>query len=203
MKFNTRRIAVTGNIGSGKTAFCKILVDAGYLVINADELSKELLTTNENLKSKIIQIFGKESYFKGQINKKYIADKVFSSPINVNKINSIIHPVVISEIEKIFIEKEGKEKIIFVEAALIYEAKMENLFDYIVLITSEENIRKERKIKNGKMTAEEFYKRNANQLSNDNKKRKADFVFENNSSLYELKSKAELLLHILDRGGDD
>jgi dephospho-CoA kinase len=202
MKFDTRRIAVTGNIGSGKSVFCKILVDAGYLVINADELSKELLATNENLKSKIIQVFGKESYVNGQINKKYIADKVFSSPININKINSMVHPVVISEIEKIFIEKEGKEKIIFVEAALIYEAKMENLFDYIVLISSEEEIRKERKTKNGDMTAEEFYKRNSNQLPNDNKKMKADFVFENNSSLEELKRKAELLLHLIYREGN-
>jgi dephospho-CoA kinase len=203
MKFDTRKIAITGNIGSGKSAFCKLLVDAGYLVINADELSKELLATNVNLKNKIIQVFGKESYVKGKINKKYIADKVFSSPINVNKINSIIHPVVISEIEKIFIEKEGKEKIIFVEAALIYEAKMENLFDYIVLISSEEEIRKERKTNNGEMTTEEFYKRNSNQLSNDNKKKKADFVFENNSSLDELKRKADLLLHLIERGGND
>lgn len=197
MKLDTRRIAVTGNIGSGKSAFCKILIDAGYLVINADELSKKLLVTNENLKDKIIQAFGYEAYIKGQINKKYIADKVFASPSNIKKINSIIHPIVISEIEKIFREKEGKEKIIFVEAALIYEAKMEDLFDYVVLISSEDNIRKERKINNASMTTEEFYKRNSNQLSNDEKKKKADFVFENNSSLDDLKRKAYLLLNLM------
>ena len=197
MKFDTRRIAVTGNIGSGKSAFCKILTDAGYLVINADELSKKLLVTNENLKNKIIQTFGYEAYVNGQINKKYIADKVFSSPTNVKKINSLIHPVVISEIDKIFIEKEGREKIIFVEAALIYEAKMESLFDYIVLISSEEDIRKKRKINNGSMREEEFYKRNSNQFSNDEKKKKADFIFENNSSLDDLKIKADLLLNLI------
>jgi dephospho-CoA kinase len=197
MKFDTRRIAVTGNIGSGKSAFCKILTDAGYLVINADELSKKLLVTNENLKNKIIQTFGYEAYIDGQINKKYIADKVFSSPTNVKKINSLIHPVVISEIDKIFIEKEGKERIIFVEAALIYEAKMESLFDYVVLISSEEDIRKKRKINNGSMREEEFYKRNSNQFSNDEKKKKADFVFENNSSLDDLKIKADLLLNLI------
>ena len=197
MKFDTRRIAVTGNIGSGKSAFCKILIDAGYLVINADELSKKLLVTNENLKNKIIQTFGYEAYIDGQINKKYIADKVFSSPTNVKKINSLIHPVVISEIDKIFIEKEGKERIIFVEAALIYEAKMESLFDYVVLISSEEDIRKKRKINNGSMREEEFYKRNSNQFSNDEKKKKADFVFENNSSLDDLKIKADLLLNLI------
>ena len=197
MKFDTRRIAVTGNIGSGKSAFCKILTDAGYLVINADELSKKLLVTNENLKNKIIQTFGYEAYIDGQINKKYIADKVFSSPTNVKKINSLIHPVVISEIDKIFIEKEGKERIVFVEAALIYEAKMESLFDYVVLISSEEDIRKKRKINNGSMREEEFYKRNSNQFSNDEKKKKADFVFENNSSLDDLKIKADLLLNLI------
>jgi dephospho-CoA kinase len=197
MKFDTKRIAVTGNIGSGKSTFCKILIDKGYPVINADQLSKELLATNENIRNKIIQVFGRESYSNNQIDKKYLADKVFSSAANVKKINSIIHPFVISEIEKIFKEKEGKEKIIFVEAALIYEAGMDNLFNYIVLITSEEHIRKRRKTTNADMTSAEFDRRNSNQISEEVKREKADFVFENNSSADNLIDKAELLITLL------
>ena len=197
MKHHTLKVAVTGSIGSGKSAFCKILADKGYTVINADELSKKLLASNEKIKNKIKKVFGSESYKNNEVNKKYIANKVFSSAENVQKINSIIHPAVISEIRKIFNELEGKEKIIFVEAALIYEADMENMFDNIVLVTADENIRKQRKISNGNISAKEFEKRNSNQIQDIEKKKRADFVFENNSSLEDIKSKAELLLTIL------
>lgn len=197
MKFQTKKVAITGSIGSGKSAFCNILSEKGYTVINADELSKELLVTNKDVKNKIIQVFGSESYTNNEINKKYIADKAFSTPANVQKINSIIHPVVVAEIKKIYNEKEGKEKIIFVEAALIYEADMENIFDNVVLVTADKSVRKERKITNNNMVADEFEKRNANQIPDSEKKKRADFVFENNSSLDDLRSKAELLIILL------
>ena len=200
MKSQIKKVAITGNIGSGKSEFCKILSEKGYYVINADELSKELLITNKEIKSKIIKAFGSESYINNEINKKFIAEKAFSSPANVQKINSIIHPVVVSEVKKIFNEKEGKEKIIFVEAALIYEADMENIFDYVVLITANEEIRKERKIGNNNMSADEFEKRNMNQIPDSEKKKRSDFVFGNNTSLIALKSKAELLIILLTSG---
>lgn len=200
MKSQAKKVAITGNIGSGKTVFSKILSEKGYTVINADELSKELLVTNNDIKSKIIKTFGSESYINNEINKKFIAEKAFSSSANVQKINSIIHPVVVSEVKKIFNEKVGKEKIIFVEAALIYEANMESMFDYVVLITANEEIRKERKIENGNMSANEFEKRDMNQIPDNEKKKRADFVFENNTSLIELKSKAELLINLLISG---
>ena len=203
MKSQTKKIAITGSIGSGKSAFCKILSEKGYTVVNADELSKELLVTNKDVKNKIIQAFGNESYINNEINKKYIADKAFSSSINVQKINSIIHPVVVSEIKKIFNEKEGKEKIIFVEAALIYEADMESMFEYVVLVTSNKGIRKERKIGNSSMTADEFEKRDMNQIPDSEKKKRADFVFENNSSFDELKNKVGLLIILLTSESND
>lgn len=199
MKSHTKKVAITGSIGSGKSTFCKILLEKGYTVINADQLSKKLLISNEEIINKIIRIFGNESFVDNEINKKYIADKVFSAPVNVQKMNSIVHPVVISEIKRIFNEKEN-EKIIFVEAALIYEADMEGIFDYVVLISADENIRKERKIKNSNMTVNEFEKRDINQIPDSEKRKRADFVFENNSTFKDLKNKAELLIILLTNG---
>ena len=197
MNYHTIRVAITGSIGSGKSTFCKLLSEKGYSVISADELSKKLLTSNIKIKEKIIKAFGEESFTNNQVNKKYIANKLFSSTTNVQKINSIIHPVVATEIKKMLDENEGKEKIIFVEAALIYEADMESIFDHVVLITANENIRKQRKIKNGTMTADEFEKRDANQIPESEKKKRADFIFENNLSLDDLKKKVELLIIFL------
>ncbi len=197
MSFHTLKVGVTGSIGSGKSAFCKSLAGKGCRVINADDLAKELLADNEKIKSKIIKEFGKESYTNSKANRKFLAEKVFSFPGNVRKINSIIHPEVISEIKKIFARLRGKEKIIFVEAALIYEAEMEGMFDYVVLITADENIRRERKANHDNMSEEEFGKRNSSQIPDSEKKKRADFVFVNNSSPDDLKKKAELLLTLL------
>ncbi len=194
MKSHTLKVAVTGSIGSGKSAFCKFLTEKGYRVINADDLAKELLVSNEKIKSRIIKEFGKESFIGSRVNKKFLAEQIFSQLENVSKINSIIHPVVISEIRKIFSRNEGKGKIIFVEAALIYEAEMEGMFDYVVLITADEQVRKARK---AGMSEEDFRKRDLNQIPDSEKKKRADFIFENNLSIDELKKKAGILLTLL------
>jgi len=191
------KVAITGSIGSGKSLFCKYLEKCKYNVISADDTAKVILSSNEIVKKKIIREFGEESYLKGELNKIFLAEKVFSNPENVEKINSIVHPETIKKIGNMMDKILLKEKIVFVEAALIYEANMEELFDYVVLITANEQIRKERKIKNSNFTEEEFIKRNLNQIKDVEKKKRADFVFENNEGINELKQKADFLLNIL------
>jgi dephospho-CoA kinase len=200
MKTRTIKIGITGGIGSGKSEFCKYLKSKKFIVINADNLSKALLANDKNIKDQIIETFGTESYKNNKPDKKYLAEIVFSEPENVYKINSILHPVVIEEITKLIENHSVKEKIIFVEAALIYEAEMEDLFDYVVLITAEKKIRMQRKAKNDNMSEEEFLKRNENQVPDSEKKKAADFVFENNSSIDELQKKADILLLMLKSG---
>jgi len=87
-------------------------------------------------------------------------------------------------------------KIVFVEAALIFEAKMEEIFDYIVLITADEETRKSR-LKEKGINEEEFEKRKLNQIPDEKKRRKSDFIFENNGSEEELKQKAEIFLKLI------
>lgn len=197
MSTKAKKIGITGGIGSGKSVFCEFLKEKSFVVLNADELAKELLAKDAGIKKKVITEFGDEAYKNEIPDKKYLAEKVFSDPNNVEKINSIIHPVVIKEIEKIFEKYSGTQKIIFVEAALIYEAEMDELFDYIVLVTADEKIREERKKKYDDMSAEEFQKRLNNQIPDSEKKKAADFVFENNGSKSDLRKKADLLLLML------
>lgn len=191
------KAAVTGNIGSGKSSFCNFLEQMKYKVISADDIAKNILVNDEKIKKKIINEFGALAYTKNELNTKYLADNVFSDPILVNKINSIVHPAVIKEVNSLMEKELRNSDIVFHEAALIYEAKMENLFDYVVLISSDLNMRMNRKMKNDNFSEEEFMKRELNQIPEDEKKKQADFVFINNGSLNELKMKAELLVKIL------
>jgi len=189
------KIAVTGGIGSGKSVFCKILEEKGFLVIKADPLAKELMNSDTWIRKAIIKIFGNEVYPDGKLDSSYLAKKIFTDPENVKKINSIVHPVVISKIKEAF--SDSKDRAVFVEAALIFEAKMEKMFDHVVLVTAFDEIRIERTIKRDGSSREEVIKRIQNQLPDEKKKGKSHYVFQNNGTIEELNSKVELLLKIL------
>jgi dephospho-CoA kinase len=191
------KVGITGSIGSGKSTFAGFIAQAGYKVINADLLAKEILSADEKIKKKIISAFGDEAYVDNKLNKKYLAEKVFSNPQNVVKINSIVHPEVKKQIDFLIKEELSKNNFVFVEAALIYEADMEKMFDYVVLITADENIRLKRAAGSKSFDEDDFKKRNENQIKDEEKSKRADFVFVNNSSEEHLKQKAELLLMLL------
>lgn len=183
------KIALTGGIGSGKSLVSDIIIELGYDVINADKLAKEILLTDETVKSKIIKEFGKDSYTKEGINTKYIAEKVFVNPLNVKKINSFVHPPTIKKIEAIAAEILKTKKIVFVESALVYEANLEDLFDYVMLVTADDGLRIKRVIERDKVSEEEVKVRMENQIAEKEKRALADFVIENNSSIMDLKNK--------------
>ncbi len=197
MKIKKIKAAITGGIGSGKSTFAKFLSGKGYPVINVDNISKEILKSDPEIKIKVELEFGKESYINGEINREFLAEKIFSNSENVIKINLIVHPKVIKKVNNLISEKLNNFDLVFAEAALIYEADMESYFDYVILITADESLRLKRKVDFDNFSEKQFFKRNENQIPDEEKKNHADFIFENNGSLDDLKQKAELLLKIL------
>ena len=190
-------IAITGGIGSGKTTFANFLAEQGHPVIFADDISKELLANDPDVKNEIVSEFGAKAYQGKKINKKLLADNIFSNPSKLKKINSILHPRVRKRIE--FISKEYFETkdFVFVEAAIIYESKIEKMYDFVVLIVADEKLRMKRISKSEKISEKDFINRSQNQLSDEVKKKKADFIFINNGTKAELKDKAILLSTLL------
>lgn len=191
------KIAITGNIGSGKSTFARFVAEAGFPVIFADDISKEILAGDPEVKKQIIKQFGTESFDGNNINSKYIADKIFSNPEKLKKINLIIHPIVRKRIDSLSKGYFKTHNIVFVEAALIYESKIEKMYDFVVLITADKDLRMKRSAASKQISETDFIKRDKNQLNEDVKKRKADFIFSNNGSIDELRQKAILLTNLL------
>ncbi len=190
------KVAITGGIGSGKSTFADFLSVKGYPVIKADILAKKLYVTNEQLKRRIIAEFGNEVYPNGIFDRVALYQKAFINDEKIKLLNEIVHPVVIDEIKKLISHYE-EEEIVFVEAALIFEAKMENLFDYVVVITAEEYVRILRTAEREKIPDEEIKQRMKYQIPDEAKKEKADFTFYNNGTVAELEQKANLLLQLI------
>jgi len=195
VKSKKTKIGITGNIGSGKTEFCKYIAGKGYPVIEADELAKNILASDKEVQAEVIKAFGTESFSNGAPDKKFLAETVFSDPEKVVLINSIIHPAVIAEIEKriegLFVSNDK----VFVEAALLFEAEMEEMFDLIVLIAADKEKRFARKSK--QLDLADIEKRDDNQILESEKKGASDFTFQNDGTLEELFAKAELLLKLI------
>jgi len=191
---STIRVAITGNIGSGKSTFADYIYSKGYPVLNADNISKEILSSEQEGKSQIINEFGSDSFSDDKVNKKFLAAKVFLNPEKLIKLNSILHPKVLSNIDSLIESKYKNNIVVFVEAALIYEIGMEINFDYVVLITADYEIRLQRSVVANNFTEEEFESRDNNQIPQDEKKKHADFIFSNNSTEDDLFKKAELFL---------
>ena len=194
MKNKKIKVAITGNIGSGKSTFSSFLSEKGYPVINADDVSKEILSTDKEVRKKVISEFGEQSFSGAKINTIYIAERVFQDKKKLQILNSILHPLVIKNIEQRFDELHQKNDIVFCETALLFEAKMKKMFDYSVLIFADYNVRESRFLKGKGNSSEQFINRNENQIKDENKINNSDFVFNNNGTEKDLKRKSEILL---------
>lgn len=186
-------IGITGNIGSGKSTFSKFAEEAGFPVLKADDISKSILQTDEKVRTSVIKTFGDKAFNGEKPNKEFLAKEVFSDNDKLQKLESILHPKVVKYLNQKIKQLKKSNPTIFVEAALIYEADLEEMFDFIVLITLEQKLRLERKLQTG-MKKEDFALRDSNQIPEEEKKKRADFIFSNNSAIEELHSKFKLLL---------
>lgn len=196
MKKNLK-IAITGGIGSGKSLVTSYVEKLGYSVLKSDDIAKDLMQNDESIKKKIINEFGPPAYNGKILNAKYLAENVFTHPDKVLRINSIVHPPTTKKISELTIQLFAKHKIVFVESALIYEAKIQDLFDYVILIYSDEKTRISRVMEREKISHNDIEKRMAFQIPDEQKKELADFVIENNSSITELETRANFILNIL------
>ena len=176
------KIAIVGNIASGKSTVEKIIEEKGFKVYDTDKIAHKILETNKE----VIKEFGTN-------DRKELAKIVFSNPNKLKNLESIIHPLVKEELLRIF---KNNIDIIFVSVPQLFEAGLESLFDKIIYITANENIRKDRLIKRNSFTPEEALIRIKAQKEAD-KAKKSDFVIKNNGSLDELEEQTLKILSLI------
>ena len=196
----TLAIGVTGGIGSGKSEVCHIFGSFGATVLNADEIAKSLMETEPSVQKRLIKTFGSDVFgLDGKLNRHYLAEIVFNDNSARKELNAIVHPKAIGAIKKEIreIRRSGNVPMVLVEAALIYEAKAERLFDYIIVVDADEKTRLDRLTERGRSKRNEIKRRMKSQMSSSEKIKKADFIIINSGSRKELKNKCRFLYKIV------
>lgn len=129
----TLKVAITGNIGSGKSLIANIFyINWQIPIYSADERAKWLMTNSENIVNQVKQILGNDAYIGDQLNKTYVANKIFSNLEFKKAIERIVHQAVIQD----YLSWHDKQKAVFTlhEAALIFESNFESIFDKIIYV---------------------------------------------------------------------
>ncbi|MFQ5753149.1 MAG: dephospho-CoA kinase, partial [bacterium] len=186
---------VTGGIGCGKTTVCNFLKEKGVCMIAADPLAQDLTNRVPEIRQALTDEFGTNIYAKnGQLNKQKLSQLVFSDVKARQRINQIIHPHVLRWIQKESERlKKENQKLVGVEAALIYESKMESMLQAVVVVSAPLAKRMQWLQHRNNLSKEEILKRIDSQMSLSEKIELADYVIENDGSLQDLSNKVDVL----------
>lgn len=178
------RIAIAGNIASGKSVVEKILTNKGFQVYDTDKIAHDILKNSFEARETFPQ-----TVVNGEVDRKKLAKIVFSDKEKLRELENIIHPKV-----REFILNINSEKPVFISVPLVFEAGFEDLFDKIIFISAPIEIRLKRLMERNNLTQEEALTRINAQLGENDKITKCDFVIKNTGSKDDLEKNITELL---------
>ena len=171
------KVGITGGIGSGKSTVARVFETLGVPVYNADDAAKKLMQEDPELKEKISLLLGDESYKDGQLNRSWISANIFGKPDKVKALNALVHPATIKDAHEWMSRQTTPYSL--KEAALIFESGSEKELDYVIGVYAPEELRIQRVIRRDDTTREAILQRMRNQLNEEEKIKRCDFVITN------------------------
>ncbi|MCL2596856.1 MAG: dephospho-CoA kinase [Paludibacter sp.] len=168
-------VGITGGIGSGKSTVSRFLRAQGYKVYDTDSEAKKIQNENADVRIKTIQLFGNQAYTKNEMNRAYVAKRVFKDKNLLEKLNEIVHPAVKNDFLA-WVEANRSEDILFVESAILFESGFYLLVNKILTISASIETRIYRVMKRDKITREEVIKRIESQANIEELIQRSDIV---------------------------
>jgi dephospho-CoA kinase len=187
-------IGVGGSIASGKTTVCRFFEKWGAHVIDADRIGKDVVDSNPSLLHTLVQTFGQGILERrGSLDRRKLGRIVFQDPSARQKLNSVVHPLLLLELRREVEEWQDKEpeSVIVIDAALLLEWELGSLLDGLIVVQSDKGHRMERLTHDGRFTTHEAQERIKAQRHLDRRKMSADYVISNNTTIEDLERKAK------------
>lgn len=171
-------VGLTGGIGSGKTTVANFFKELGVPIYIADVEAKKLMNASKVLQKKIKKLFGEKAYLNNELNRPFIASKIFNNEELLQQMNAIVHPKVGKHFKK-WVKKQDAPYVIK-EAAILFENNSYVQCDFIITVIVDEDIRIKRVIERDNTTKAKVRAIIKNQWKDEDKLKLSDFVIKNN-----------------------
>ena len=172
-----KKIGITGGIGSGKTYVASVFQSLGIPIFNTDIQAKKIMTSSEKLIKLVKEEFGNDIYKDSDLNKEKLSSIVFSNSDKLQKLNSLVHPIVKEEFNN-WCKKQTSPYVIK-EAAILFESNSHLELDAVICVSAPLELRKTRLLKRDNYTEKEINNRIENQISQKEKEKRSDYIIVN------------------------
>ena len=177
----TKRIGITGNIGSGKSLVCKIFNHLGISTFHSDEETKKLYFLPE-INKEIVGRFGDEVYFEdGSLNKKLLSYHLFQNKEALQFIEDLLYPK-LNQVFDEWCEKQTSKYVLF-ESAILFEKNFDRQFDKNIFVSAPEDVRVKRAMQRDRCDEENVRSRMRLQWDEETKKAKSDYIINNDNNV--------------------
>lgn len=170
-KHDSIKVAITGGIGSGKSYVCRLLLEMGIEVYDCDAAAKRLMATDEDVKRKLTEVIGEETYIDGVLNKAAVAKFLLASEQNKRQVNSIVHPAVARD----FLASG----MTWMESAILFDCGFQKYVDRVVCVTAPLETRIRRVMRRDGIDRQRTKEWIAKQMDQEEVRKLADFEITN------------------------
>lgn len=185
---------ITGNLAGGKSTVAEFLRKKGAKIYDLDKrIHQYYRDQNGFVYRKVIFLFPEIISKKGVISRRKLGEAVFGDVKALKKLEQIVHPAVISDLKQWVRTRKGKEEIYVVEAPLLFEKKLQKLFQGVILVTAKKEILLARIQLNLGVSLQKARERLELFMPVKDKKKQADFIVENNADIESLERKVDWL----------
>ena len=182
-------VALTGGIGSGKSTVGELFQQLGAVVVDSDQLAREVVERGSLGFEQIVTLFGDEILKNGEINRSLLAEIVFKDPAKRKNLEQITHPLIRKAFADV-VAKSGDQAIVINQIPLLVESKYEYNFDHVITVSTSEDKRIARLLAK-EYTQEQIQNRMNSQVSDADREKIADSIIQNNESEKELLPQVE------------
>ena len=186
------KIAITGSMGSGKSAVCAFIKKAGWPLISADEIVADLYDFDTFVKTKLSEYYGEEVIEDHKVNRKVLFSNMMKNEKEKNRVESLVHPLVEKKMLEYFAKQESD--LLFAEIPLLYESKWQNKFDQVWVVAAKDDVRIDRLTSKRNVSKEQALALMSHPIDQLKKMEWADVVIDNNGTLEELSNVVNQLL---------